>query len=112
MKKTILTSCAFIVLAILPFSCGNSNSKETLSSKEDNTSEGVESSSSEVSIGKQVWMTKNLDVTHFRNGDVIPEAKSVGEWKAYADAGEAAWCYVNNESIWGGHTASCIIGMQ
>ena len=50
-----------------------------------------------VTIGTQVWMTKNLDVDKFRNGDVIPEAKSEGEWKAYNDANEAAWCYYNND---------------
>jgi uncharacterized protein (TIGR02145 family) len=50
-----------------------------------------------VTIGTQVWMTKNLDVDKFRNGDVIPEAKSEGEWKAYIDANEAAWCYYNND---------------
>ncbi len=53
--------------------------------------------SNEVTIGKQVWMTKNLDVDKFRNGDVIPEAKTEGEWKAYGDAGEAAWCYYDND---------------
>ena len=36
-------------------------------------------SQSEVKIGKQVWMTKNLDVDRFRNGDVIPEAKTIDE---------------------------------
>ena len=34
-----------------------------------------------VTIGKQTWMTKNLDVTSFRNGDSIPEAKTDEEWK-------------------------------
>ena len=30
----------------------------------------------EVQIGTQIWMTKNLDVERFRNGDKIPEAKT------------------------------------
>ena len=29
-----------------------------------------------VTIGTQVWTTKNLDVATFRNGDPIPEAKT------------------------------------
>lgn len=29
-----------------------------------------------VTIGNQVWMTKNLNVDKFRNGDPIPEAKT------------------------------------
>ena len=35
----------------------------------------------EVQIGKQIWMAKNLDVTHFRNGDPIPEARTNKEWE-------------------------------
>lgn len=46
-----------------------------------------------VTIGTQVWMTKNLDVATFRNGDIIPEAKTAEEWKLKNDAGEPAWCY-------------------
>ncbi len=33
-----------------------------------------------VTIGTQVWMTKNLDVATFRNGDPIPQAKTDEEW--------------------------------
>jgi uncharacterized protein (TIGR02145 family) len=49
-----------------------------------------------ITIGKQVWSTKNLDVSTFRNGDSIPEAKSNEEWNAYNQAEEAAWCYYEN----------------
>ncbi len=50
-----------------------------------------------ITIGTQVWMIKNLNVDKFRNGDPIPEAKTPGEWKAYGQAGEAAWCYYDND---------------
>jgi len=40
---------------------------------------------SEVKIGSQIWITKNLDVNTFRNGEAIPEAKNAEEW---AKAGE------------------------
>ena len=50
----------------------------------------------EVKIGSQVWMTENLNVQKFRNGDVIPEAKTELEWKAYTQAEEAAWRYTND----------------
>lgn len=46
-----------------------------------------------VKIGKQVWMAENLDVSHFRNGDPIPESK---DWVSSED-GKPAWCYYNNE---------------
>lgn len=38
-----------------------------------------------VQIGRQIWMSKNLSVSHFSNGDPIAEAKSREDWKAPAD---------------------------
>ena len=35
-----------------------------------------------VIIGDQEWMSKNLDVSTFRNGDPIPQAKTNDEWKS------------------------------
>lgn len=58
---------------------------------------GTISFSQTVTIGTQVWMTKNLDVSKFRNGDPIPEAKTVEEWSAYNGAREPAWCYFDND---------------
>ena len=49
-----------------------------------------------VSIGNQVWCTKNLNVSKFRNGDPIPEAKTDEEWKKAAENKQPAWCYYNN----------------
>jgi uncharacterized protein (TIGR02145 family) len=42
-------------------------------------------------------MTKNLDVTVFRNGDTIPEAKSNEEWKIAGENQQPAWCYFEND---------------
>ena len=50
-----------------------------------------------VNIGKQVWMTQNLNVSTFRNGDPIQEAKSAEEWKAAYDNKQPAWCYYDND---------------
>ena len=50
-----------------------------------------------VQIGTQVWMTKNLDVYTFRNGDQIPEAKSNEEWEKAGENKQPAWCYYNND---------------
>jgi uncharacterized protein (TIGR02145 family) len=58
---------------------------------------GKISFSQTVTIGTQVWMTKNLDVSKFRNGDPIPEAKTEEEWRAYSGAREPAWCYYDND---------------
>jgi uncharacterized protein (TIGR02145 family) len=52
----------------------------------------------QVTIGTQVWMTKNLDVDHYRNGDPIPEVKDSVEW---ANLKTGAWCYYNNDPVLG-----------
>lgn len=52
--------------------------------------------STEVTIGEQVWMTQNLNVDKFRNGDPIPEAKTDEEWRKAGENGEPAWSYYNN----------------
>jgi uncharacterized protein (TIGR02145 family) len=46
-----------------------------------------------VKIGNQIWMTENLNVTRFRNGDVIPQAKTIEEWRKAASEKRAVWCY-------------------
>jgi uncharacterized protein (TIGR02145 family) len=50
-----------------------------------------------VTIGTQVWMTKNLDVATFRNGDSIPHAKTDEEWEKAGENGQPAWCYYDND---------------
>lgn len=48
-------------------------------------------------IGKQVWMTENLNVSSFRNGDPIQEAKTREEWITAGKLGKPAWCYYEND---------------
>ena len=52
-------------------------------------------------IGNQTWMSKNLDVTHFRNGDSIKQVKTDKEWAECAKKQIPAWCYYNNDPISG-----------
>jgi uncharacterized protein (TIGR02145 family) len=51
-----------------------------------------------VTIGTQVWMPKNLDVSTFNNGDIIPELTDSAQW---ANATGPAWCYFNNDPATG-----------
>ena len=48
-----------------------------------------------VTIGSQVWTSKNLDVTTYRNGDVIPHVTDPTAW---ASLTTGAWCYYNNDA--------------
>jgi uncharacterized protein (TIGR02145 family) len=50
-----------------------------------------------ITIGNQVWLTKNLDVATFRNGDYIPQAKTNEEWEKAGENQQPAWCYYNND---------------
>ena len=38
------------------------------------------------------WASKNLDVDHFRNGDVIPEAKILSDFQLAGENETPAWC--------------------
>jgi uncharacterized protein (TIGR02145 family) len=51
----------------------------------------------EAKIGNQIWMAENLNVSKFRNGDVIPEAKTNEEWIRAGKEKQPAWCYYNND---------------
>ncbi len=46
-----------------------------------------------VKIGNQWWMAENLRVTHYRNGDLIPNATDAAEW----DVLSGAFCYYDND---------------
>ncbi len=47
-----------------------------------------------VKICNQVWMLRNLDVDHYRNGDPIPEVQDTAEW---GNLTTGAWTYYNND---------------
>jgi len=46
-----------------------------------------------VTIGKQIWMIRNLNVTTFRNGDPIFQAKNDIEWLEASKAKKPACCF-------------------
>ena len=48
-----------------------------------------------ITIGNQVWTSKNLDVSTYRNGDVIPQVQDVSAWRNLTTG---AWCYYDNDA--------------
>ncbi len=46
-----------------------------------------------LTIGSQVWMLKNLNVDHYRNGDSIPHITDPSKWAQEL----GTWCYYNND---------------
>jgi len=51
-----------------------------------------------VKINDQIWMSENLAVSTFRNGDIIPEVKTAEAWKKAGEEKRPAWCYYNNDT--------------
>ena len=49
----------------------------------------------QVRICDQIWMRKNLDVTTYKNGDLIPEVRDSAIWNHLTTG---AWCWYNNDS--------------
>jgi len=54
-----------------------------------------------VMIDTQGWAVANLNVSTFRNGDTIPEARTNQEWVKAGESGKPAWCYYNNDPATG-----------
>ncbi|HRH49371.1 MAG TPA: fibrobacter succinogenes major paralogous domain-containing protein [Panacibacter sp.] len=95
MKQAIKTGLAALVL-LLAISCKKENSTIQTSSIDINNSEQsripdtLYYAGKAIGIGTQVWMTKNLDVSHYRNGDPIPQVTDPIAWAALTTG---AWCY-------------------
>lgn len=51
-----------------------------------------------VKIGDQVWTTKNLNVSNFRNGEPIYYAANQKEWEKVSREKIPAYCYLNFDS--------------
>lgn len=52
-----------------------------------------------VTICSKKWMTKNLNVVTFRNGDTIPEITNANEWNdMFVQAPKPAWCHYGNDA--------------
>ena len=86
MKKIITYISSIFFTAIIISACSGDGSNEN---------SGVD----ELTIGSQVWMNKNLDADKFRNGDPIPQAKTLEEWEEFSNKKQPAWSYYENDSV-------------
>ena len=48
-------------------------------------------------LGTQEWMAENLKVTHYRNGDLIPNITEIAQWNSLSTG---AFCWYNNDVNW------------
>ncbi|MBS1535091.1 MAG: fibrobacter succinogenes major paralogous domain-containing protein [Bacteroidetes bacterium] len=83
MNKNLMTY-TFILILFLSISCSSDNNESV---KVDHNSQisnyarpTPPESAYQVKIGNQIWMTRNLSVTHYRNGDIIPQPPNISTW--------------------------------
>ena len=97
-NKTLVNGIV-VLLSLLLFMCNKNN--PTGSTTDDNGDPGpladIDGNVYQtVQIGDQWWITENLKVTHFRNGDPIPNVTDNTAWIALSTS---AYCaYENDES--------------
>ena len=89
MKKLNITTllCGLILFIN---ACGPSSSKT-----EEGSATATSVAEAEVSIGKQVWTTKNLEAETYRNGEAIPQVQDATAWSKLSTG---AWCYYENNT--------------
>ena len=87
--KSILSLVSAVLILMSCSTSPNNNGGSTTA---------VINTGSTVKIRSQVWMTKNLDVTTYRNGDAIPQVTDPTQW---GNLTSGAWCYYNNDPAMG-----------
>jgi uncharacterized protein (TIGR02145 family) len=59
----------------------------------------------ELLICEQIWMSKNLNISYYRNGDTLRQCRTIQEWHDAGRRQEGAYCYYKddekNSSIYG-----------
>ncbi|MBC7605653.1 MAG: fibrobacter succinogenes major paralogous domain-containing protein [Burkholderiales bacterium] len=80
-----ITSILFIVFGLS--SCSNEDAK---TQNQVASRPSVPITNSEVQIGIQIWMAKNLNVSRYRNGDIIPQVNNQTQWQTMTTG---AWRY-------------------
>src|SRR5215831_11122978 len=98
MKSAIKTGLAAILL--LAISCKKESAPVTGKSSAPTLAANMNETGKYTSIfiRGQRWMTTNLAVTHYRNGDPIPQVQNVAKWAALTTG---AWCWYKNDSATG-----------
>jgi uncharacterized protein (TIGR02145 family) len=88
--NAVLSSVMSIIFLLLIVSCGD----DPVSSKVSNTVTDIDGNVYKtVKIGTQVWMAENLKVTHYRNGNAIPNVTDDATWTGLTTG---AFCVYDN----------------
>jgi hypothetical protein len=120
MKRYFFTIASILVLALLSCSNEETKTKNQLALRptvpiQANTVTDIDGNVYRiVTIGNQGWTQTNLNVSRYRNGDLIPQIQSESQWADFywQNLTTGAWCYYENqtENVWS--MANYTIGMQ
>jgi uncharacterized protein (TIGR02145 family) len=95
--KKINTNNIMLIISLLLFfiSCNNHGREKIINSHKDkeNSPELLPSNNK----ANQEWSSTNLNISTFKNGDVISEAKTDKEWRIAGKEGNPVWCYTHND---------------
>jgi uncharacterized protein (TIGR02145 family) len=95
MKKILL----FIISLLLLQSCSSSSSDNNSNNNNNAIVSDIDGNVYQtVTICNQTWTKSNLNVSHYRNGDVIPQVTDQTQWDNLTTG---AWCYYNNDPATG-----------
>ena len=88
MKKQLLLFLSFLFIYGCSSSSDSDNNTTSVTDADGNVYQTV-------TICDQTWTQSNLNVSKYRNGDVIPQIQDATMW---AGTTTGAWCYYNNDS--------------
>ena len=93
--KNIAMKKYYFITAILFFGLLSCSIEEIKTQNKAKARPSVPLQNGEVEIGTQVWMTKNLNGSRYRNGDPIAQVTDLSIW---VNLTSGAWCYYANNS--------------
>ena len=87
----------YLIIGILLIGCeSQDNSEPDIAIQYDPVADIDGNIYNTMKIKDQAWITDNLNVSHFNNGNPIPEVKTNNEWINAGKEGKPAWCWLNN----------------
>lgn len=97
MKKFTITIASILVLFFGFVSCSDDEAKtETQNQVASRLRAPILAVT--VQIGSQVWMTRNLNVSRYSDGTIIPQVTNNSQWGSLTIG---AWCYFQNNALCG-----------
>lgn len=91
MKKDNINTYKILIavyMIVMLLSCGVEKTVSQVTDKDGNVYKTVK-------INNQEWMSENLNVEHYRNGDIIPQVQDEDTWYKLKTG---AWCYYEHET--------------